>query len=52
VRPALWFGRVADSVLERTVVGGAITGGAVGVVRASSAAVRRLQTGYLRYYAR
>jgi NADH-quinone oxidoreductase subunit L len=51
VRPTLWFGRVADSVLERFVIGGAVTGGAVGVVRASSAAVRRLQTGYLRYYA-
>jgi NADH-quinone oxidoreductase subunit L len=51
VRPVLWFGRVADSVLERVVIGGAITGGAVGVVRATSAAVRRAQTGYLRFYA-
>ncbi len=52
VRPVLWFGRVADSVLERIVIGGAITGGGtVGVVRAGSAAVRRLQTGFLRYYA-
>jgi NADH-quinone oxidoreductase subunit L len=51
VRPALWFGRFADSVLERIVVGGTITGGTVGLVRAGSAAVRRAQTGFLRYYA-
>jgi NADH-quinone oxidoreductase subunit L len=51
VRPALWFGQFAQSVLERAVVGGAITGGASGVVRAGSAVVRRAQTGFLRYYA-
>jgi NADH-quinone oxidoreductase subunit L len=51
VRPALWFGRLAESVLERSLVGGAITEGTVGVVRAGSAAVRRAQTGFLRYYA-
>ena len=51
VRPTLWFGRFADSVLERILVAGTITGGTVGVVRAGSAAVRRLQTGFLRYYA-
>jgi NADH-quinone oxidoreductase subunit L len=51
VRPALWFGRVANSVLEQVVVGGGVTGGTVGAVRAASAAVRRLQTGFLRYYA-
>jgi NADH-quinone oxidoreductase subunit L len=51
VRPALWFGRVATSVLEQFVIGGAVTGGVTGAVRASSAAVRRLQTGFLRYYA-
>ncbi len=51
VRPMLWFGRVADTVLERSVIQGFITGGAVGVVRAGSAAVRRFQTGFLRYYA-
>jgi NADH-quinone oxidoreductase subunit L len=38
-------------VLERAVVGGAITGGAVGAVRAASAAVRRAQTGFVRFYA-
>jgi NADH-quinone oxidoreductase subunit L len=51
VRPALWFGRFAESVLERVVIGSGITGGTVGIVRAGSAAVRRAQTGFLRYYA-
>jgi NADH-quinone oxidoreductase subunit L len=51
VRPSLWFGRFATSVLERVVVGDLITGGTVGIVRAGSAAVRRAQTGFLRYYA-
>jgi NADH-quinone oxidoreductase subunit L len=51
VRPVLRVGRLADSVLERVVVTGAITDGTVSVVRAGSAAVRRAQTGLLRYYA-
>jgi len=51
VRPALWFGQVAETVLDRTLVGDVITGGTVGVVGAVSAAVRRAQTGFLRYYA-
>ena len=51
MRPALWLGRFAESVLERIVVGGVLTGGTVGIVRAGSAAVRRAQTGFLRYYA-
>jgi NADH-quinone oxidoreductase subunit L len=51
VRPALWSGRVAESVIERIVISGGITGGTVGVIRAGSAAVRRWQTGFLRYYA-
>jgi NADH-quinone oxidoreductase subunit L len=51
VRPALWIGRFADGVLERIVISGTITDGTVGIVRAGSAAVRRLQTGFLRYYA-
>ena len=38
-------------VLERVVITGAITGGTIGLVRAGSAAVRRAQTGFLRYYA-
>jgi NADH-quinone oxidoreductase subunit L len=51
VRPALWIGRLVDFVLERTLIGGVVTGAPVGVVRAGSVAVRRVQTGYLRYYA-
>jgi NADH-quinone oxidoreductase subunit L len=51
VRPAQWLGRFGDSVLERGVIAGGVTGGTTGVVRAGSAAVRRMQTGFLRYYA-
>jgi cytochrome bd-type quinol oxidase subunit 2 len=51
VRPALWLGGFVTSVLERTVIGNVVTGSPVEVVRAGSAAVRRSQTGYLRYYA-
>jgi NADH-quinone oxidoreductase subunit L len=51
VRPTLWAGRFINSVLERVVIGGAVTGGTTGIVRAGSAAVRRAQTGFVRYYA-
>ena len=51
VRPALWTGRLFDSVVERSVIQGVFTGGASGAVRAGSAAVRRAQTGFVRYYA-
>jgi NADH-quinone oxidoreductase subunit L len=51
VRPVLWFGRIVDTVLEQSVIEGVLTNGTVGVVRAGSAAVRRFQTGFLRYYA-
>jgi NADH-quinone oxidoreductase subunit L len=51
VRPALMLGRLTDSVLDRSLVDGILTGGAVAAVRAGSAAVRRWQTGFLRYYA-
>jgi NADH-quinone oxidoreductase subunit L len=51
VRPTLWAGRFANSVLERVVIGGAVTGGTTAIVRAGSAAVRRAQTGFVRYYA-
>jgi NADH-quinone oxidoreductase subunit L len=51
VRPVLWFGRLVDTVLEPGVIGTAVTGGTVSVVRAGSAFVRRAQTGFLRYYA-
>jgi NADH-quinone oxidoreductase subunit L len=51
VRPFAWFGRWGRNTFERVVVNGAIVGGAAGAVRAGSAAVRAIQTGYLRYYA-
>ena len=51
VRPTQWLGRFTDSALEHGVIAGGITGGTTGIVRAASAAVRRAQTGYLRYYA-
>jgi NADH-quinone oxidoreductase subunit L len=47
----LWFGRLVDTVLEPTVIGGFVTGGTTSVVRAGSALVRRVQSGYLRFYA-
>jgi NADH-quinone oxidoreductase subunit L len=51
VRPAAWVGRFASTTFERVVVDGALVGGASGLVRVASAAVRRVQSGYLRYYA-
>jgi NADH-quinone oxidoreductase subunit L len=51
VRPALWLGGVTTGTLERVLIGDVVTGGATGLVRAGSAAVRRAQTGFLRYYA-
>ncbi len=51
VRPALWLGHFAQSVLERVVITGTVTDGTLGVVRAGSAAVRRWQTGLVRFYA-
>src|SRR4051794_6132505 len=51
VRPVAWLGRFGSSTIERVLVQGALVGGASGTVRALSAAVRGVQTGYLRYYA-
>ena len=51
VRPAAALGRFSQGTFERVVVNGALMGGATGVVRAGSAAVRAAQTGFLRYYA-
>jgi NADH-quinone oxidoreductase subunit L len=51
VRPTAWLGRFCNSTLERVFVNGALVGGGSGLVRALSAAVRGLQSGYLRYYA-
>jgi len=51
VRPVAWFGQMLDTVLDRVLVTTIVTDGTVGLVRAGSAAVRRAQTGFLRYYA-
>jgi NADH-quinone oxidoreductase subunit L len=51
VRPVLALGRFVESGLERIVISGGVTGGVTGAVRSGSAAVRRAQTGFLRYYA-
>jgi NADH-quinone oxidoreductase subunit L len=51
VRPMAWVGRFANSTIERGLVNGALVGGTSSVIGAASAAVRRVQTGYLRYYA-
>jgi NADH-quinone oxidoreductase subunit L len=51
VRPAAWVGRFAQQTFERVVIDGLLVGGATSVVRAGSAAVRGLQSGFLRYYA-
>jgi NADH-quinone oxidoreductase subunit L len=51
VRPAAWLGRFASTTFERVFVQGALVGGASGIVGLAGAAVRRVQTGYLRYYA-
>jgi NADH-quinone oxidoreductase subunit L len=51
VRPFAWFGRFAQQTFERIFVNGTLVGGTSGVVRAGSAAVRALQSGFLRAYA-
>jgi NADH-quinone oxidoreductase subunit L len=51
VRPAAWVGRFGQQTFERLVVNGLFVGGPVGLVRASSAAVRSRQSGFLRAYA-
>ena len=51
VRPSAWVGRFASTTFERVFVQGALVGGASGLVGLACAAVRRVQTGYLRYYA-
>jgi NADH-quinone oxidoreductase subunit L len=50
VRPGAWIGRAARNSFERIVVNGALVGGSTGVVKASSTAVRAIQTGLLRSY--
>jgi NADH-quinone oxidoreductase subunit L len=49
-RPSLFLGRFAGSALENGLIGGGVTGSTTGLARFTSAAVRRAQTGFLRYY--
>jgi NADH-quinone oxidoreductase subunit L len=51
VRPFAWFGRFARNTFERLIVDGVLVGGSTGVIKAGSAAVRALQSGFLRAYA-
>jgi NADH-quinone oxidoreductase subunit L len=51
VRPFAMLGRFARDVFERIVINGIFVGGPSGAVRAGSAAVRAVQSGFLRYYA-
>ncbi len=50
VAPARIVGGFAQSVFERVVINGVLTGGTTGLVRASSTVVRAGQSGFLRYY--
>jgi len=51
VRPFAWFGRFGQQTFERVFVQGTLVDGTSVVVRAGSAAVRTLQSGFLRAYA-
>jgi NADH-quinone oxidoreductase subunit L len=51
VRPSAAVGRFCREKFERWVVDGALIGGTTGAVRAGSALVRTVQSGYLRAYA-
>jgi NADH-quinone oxidoreductase subunit L len=51
VRPVAATGRFASGTFERVFVDGTLVGGSTGIVRAGSAAVRAVQSGFLRYYA-
>jgi NADH-quinone oxidoreductase subunit L len=51
IRPWGAAGRWGQAVFERVVVDGALVGGTTGIVRAAGAAVRALESGFLRAYA-
>ncbi len=51
VRPMSIAGDFARDVFERRVIDETIVGGTTGIVRAGSAAVRAVQSGFVRYYA-
>jgi NADH-quinone oxidoreductase subunit L len=51
VRPMAAVGGFARDTFERRVIDETIMGGATGLIRAGSAAVRAAQSGFIRYYA-
>jgi NADH-quinone oxidoreductase subunit L len=51
VRPFTAFGRFGQATFERLFVDGTLVGGTTGIVRVGSAAVRAIQSGFLRAYA-
>jgi NADH-quinone oxidoreductase subunit L len=51
VTPVAALGRFARDTFERVFVDETLIGGATGIVRAGSAAVRAAQSGFVRYYA-
>jgi NADH-quinone oxidoreductase subunit L len=51
VRPFAAFGRFGQATFERLIVNGTLVGGTTGIVRAGGAAVRAIQSGFLRAYA-
>jgi NADH-quinone oxidoreductase subunit L len=51
VRPVAAAGVFARDVFERRVIDETLVGGTTGIVRAGSAAVRAVQSGFVRYYA-
>jgi NADH-quinone oxidoreductase subunit L len=51
VRPFAAVGRFAQATFERLFVNDTLVGGSTGLVRAGSAAVRAIQSGFLRAYA-
>ncbi len=51
VRPVAAAGAFAKNTFERTFVDETLIGGTTGIVRAGSAAVRAVQSGFVRYYA-
>jgi NADH-quinone oxidoreductase subunit L len=51
MRPFSAFGRFGQATFERLFVDGTLVGGTTGIVRVGSAAVRAIQSGFLRAYA-
>jgi NADH-quinone oxidoreductase subunit L len=51
VRPVAAAGVFARDVFERRVIDETLVGGTTGIIRAGSAAVRAVQSGFVRYYA-